>query len=66
MPVGPGRHLSVLVEVAARNQLLKQEGHHPARELVRLLGQRITDWSDDQARRSRGNSLRREGDEDED
>jgi HPr kinase/phosphorylase len=66
MPVGPGRHLSVLVEVAARNQLLKQEGHHPARQLVRLLGQRITDWSDDQARRSRGNSLRREGDEGED
>lgn len=66
MPVGPGRHLSVLVEVAARNQLLKQEGHHPARQLVRLLGQRIADWSDDQARGLRGKSLRREGYEHED
>ncbi len=41
MPVGPGRHLSVLIEVAARNHLLKLKGFHPARELARKLGERL-------------------------
>jgi HPr kinase/phosphorylase len=41
MPVGPGRNLSVLIEVAARNHLLKKKGFHPARELVRMLGKRL-------------------------
>jgi HPr kinase/phosphorylase len=41
MPVGPGRNLSVLIEVAARNHLLKLRGHHPARDLARKLGERI-------------------------
>ena len=41
MPVGPGRNLSVLIEVAARNHLLKLKGYHPARELARLLGNRL-------------------------
>jgi len=41
MPVGPGRNLSVLIEVAARNHLLKLKGYHPARELARKLGERI-------------------------
>ena len=41
MPVGPGRNLSVLIEVAARNHLLKLKGYHPARELARRLGQRL-------------------------
>lgn len=41
MPVGPGRNLSVLIEVAARNHLLKLKGFHPARELARMLGKRI-------------------------
>lgn len=41
MPVGPGRNLSVLIEVAARNHLLKSKGHHPARELARMLGDRL-------------------------
>jgi HPr kinase/phosphorylase len=41
MPVGPGRHLSVLIEVAARNHLLKLKGYHPARELARRLGERL-------------------------
>ncbi len=40
MPVGPGRNLSVLIEVAARNHLLKLKGYHPARELARMLGSR--------------------------
>ena len=34
MPVGPGRNLSVLLEVAARHHLLKRRGYHPARELA--------------------------------
>ena len=34
MPVAPGRNLSVLVEVAARNHLLKLKGYHPARSLT--------------------------------
>ncbi len=37
MPVAPGRNIAILVEVAARNQLLKSRGHHAARELsIRL------------------------------
>ncbi|HEY5908679.1 MAG TPA: HPr(Ser) kinase/phosphatase [Vicinamibacteria bacterium] len=30
MPVAPGRNLAILVEVAARNQLLKERGYHSA------------------------------------
>jgi HPr kinase/phosphorylase len=47
MPVGPGRNLSVLIEVAARNHLLKLKGYHPARELARKLGERIQAPVDD-------------------
>jgi HPr kinase/phosphorylase len=42
MPVGPGRNLAVLIEVAARNHLLKLKGYHPARELARRLGEKLT------------------------
>ncbi|HKQ62941.1 MAG TPA: HPr(Ser) kinase/phosphatase [Candidatus Polarisedimenticolaceae bacterium] len=41
MPVGPGRNLSVLIEVAARNHLLKLKGYHPARELARRLNRQL-------------------------
>jgi HPr kinase/phosphorylase len=34
MPVAPGRNVAMLVEVAARNQLLRSRGHHAARRLV--------------------------------
>lgn len=34
MPVGPGRNLSILLEVAARHHLLKRKGYHAARELA--------------------------------
>lgn len=37
MPVATGRHLSILVEIAARNHVLKLEGHHSAREFARAL-----------------------------
>lgn len=41
MPVAPGRNLAILVEVAARNQLLRSRGHHAARRLVSRLNQRL-------------------------
>lgn len=47
MPVGPGRNLSVLIEVAARNQLLKLKGYHPARQLARQLGSRLKQREND-------------------
>jgi len=37
MPVAPGRSIAILVEVAARNQLLRARGHHPARALAERL-----------------------------
>jgi HPr kinase/phosphorylase len=37
MPVAPGRNLSILVEVAARNQILRTRGHHAARKLAARL-----------------------------
>jgi HPr kinase/phosphorylase len=37
MPVAPGRNIAILVEVAARNQLLRARGHHTARELAERL-----------------------------
>ena len=37
MPVALGRNLSILVEIAARNHVLKLQGHHSAREFTRKL-----------------------------
>jgi HPr kinase/phosphorylase len=34
MPVAPGRNIAILVEVAARNQLLKERGYHSARRFA--------------------------------
>jgi HPr kinase/phosphorylase len=41
MPVAPGRNVSILVEVAARNQLLRARGHHAARRLVDQLHEQL-------------------------
>ena len=41
MPVGPGRNLSVLIEVAARNHLLKLKGYHPAKRLAQQLNRQL-------------------------
>jgi len=41
MPVAPGRNLAILVEVAARNQLLRMRGINAARELVQRLDARL-------------------------
>jgi HPr kinase/phosphorylase len=34
MPVAPGRNIAILVEVAARNQLLRSRGHDAAQALA--------------------------------
>ena len=41
MPVALGRNLSILVEIAARNHLLKLQGHHSAREFTRKLQEQM-------------------------
>jgi HPr kinase/phosphorylase len=43
MPVAPGRNLAILVEVAARNQLLRTRGINAARELAARLDDRLRD-----------------------
>ena len=43
MPVAPGRNAAILVEVAARNQLLRMRGINAARELVARLDASIAD-----------------------
>ncbi len=39
MPVGPGRNLAIIIEVAARNLSLKRMGYHAARNLNRQIFQ---------------------------
>jgi HPr kinase/phosphorylase len=46
MPVAPGRNVSILVEVAARNELLRTRGHHSARRLVDRLNQQLSAGAD--------------------
>ena len=41
MPVAPGRNVAILVEVAARNQLLRARGAHAARKLVDRLNRHL-------------------------
>jgi HPr kinase/phosphorylase len=41
MPVAPGRNIAILVEVAARNQLLRARGHHAARVLAARLDETL-------------------------
>lgn len=43
IPVGPGRNAGTIVEVAARNQLLKEMGYHSAREFQDLLEKRMAE-----------------------
>jgi HPr kinase/phosphorylase len=47
MPVAPGRNVAILVEVAARNQLLRSRGHHAARRLVNRLNEQLASHLDD-------------------
>jgi HPr kinase/phosphorylase len=41
MPVAPGRNVAILVEIAARNQLLRARGHHAARKLAERLERQL-------------------------
>jgi len=43
VPVRPGRNMTSLIEVAARNQLLKQQGHNSAMEFQDRLNKAIAD-----------------------
>ncbi len=63
MPVGPGRNLSVLIEVAARNCLLKRKGYHPARELARRLGERLQGGAFEETVGMRDRLPRRDGED---
>jgi HPr kinase/phosphorylase len=61
MPVAPGRSIAILVEVAARNQLLRARGHHAARTLANRLeralsGQRLTASDEDDEELDAGGS----------
>ena len=46
MPVAPGRSLAILVEVAARNQLLRTRGLNAARDLVNRLDRQLREHAD--------------------
>ena len=46
MPVAPGRNIAILVEVAARNQLLRSRGHHAAKALAEALDQKLRAGAD--------------------
>jgi HPr kinase/phosphorylase len=37
LPVRPGRNMSSIIEIAARNELLRQAGHHSARDFVQRI-----------------------------
>jgi HPr kinase/phosphorylase len=41
IPVRPGRDMAVILEVAARNELLKAAGHHSARDFARRLSKQL-------------------------
>ncbi len=41
MPVAVGRNLTILVEIAARNHILKLQGHFSAREFARKLEEQL-------------------------
>jgi HPr kinase/phosphorylase len=47
MPVAPGRSVANLVEVAARNQVLRSRGHHAARDLAEKIDRRLREAVDD-------------------
>jgi HPr kinase/phosphorylase len=43
LPVRPGRSIATIIEVAARNQLLKAQGHHSARDFQERLNRAIAE-----------------------
>jgi HPr kinase/phosphorylase len=60
LPVRPGRNMSSIIEIAARNELLRHAGLHPARDLVQQIDARLGPNGDsDRPRRSPSGSFRR-------
>ncbi len=57
IPVGPGRNITTIVEVAARNQLLKEMGYHSAVEFEDRLEQRMAEAARLHARSIIGDNL---------
>ena len=57
MPVAPGRNVAILVEIAARNQLLRSRGHHAARRLVERLDRRLSPDAEAEAELDHGDEL---------
>ena len=53
MPVAPGRNIALLVEVAARNQLLREGGYDAARRFVERVDQLVAEPSGGARRRRR-------------
>jgi HPr kinase/phosphorylase len=43
VPVRPGRNMTTIIEVAARNHLLKLQGHHSAKEFAEKLNRAISE-----------------------
>lgn len=39
LPIQPGRNMSSIIEIAARAELLRRAGHHPAKEFINRLEQ---------------------------
>lgn len=63
MPVAPGRNIALLVEVAARNQLLRARGHDAARRFAEQVDEMLVEGSEAQGSpaRSAGRGSRRPG-----
>src|SRR5436309_1620025 len=59
IPVRPGRNLTTIVEVAARNHLLKLQGHHSAKEFQEKLSREIAQAPSAQPGRQRRGGHRR-------
>ncbi|HEY4103210.1 MAG TPA: HPr(Ser) kinase/phosphatase, partial [Polyangiaceae bacterium] len=53
LPVRPGRNMSSIIEIAARNELLRQAGHHPAREFVERVEKGLLRPEEPEERRQR-------------
>lgn len=49
LPVRPGRNMSAIIEIAARNELLRQAGHNAAREFVQRIEAGIAASDDSRA-----------------
>ena len=57
MPVRPGRNMTTIIEVAARNHLLKQQGHHSAFAFQERLNRAISEAGFGSPRRGSGDEV---------